>query len=90
LHNLIGGRPKLIEAFCDHLPCGNALLVPRDNQSTNPFRDEAGGIVPVPAFNLKGAGPKLSIVNRHGQRITRICYSGESGLELLPEASFCV
>jgi len=60
-----GVPPELIEPPCNALPCGDALSVPGDNQSTNPFRNEAGGIVPMLAFNLKRTGPKLAIIREH-------------------------
>jgi len=59
------GSSKLIEPPRDCLPSGDPLLVPCDSQSADTLGHEARGILSVLAFNLKGAGPKLSIIWDH-------------------------
>jgi len=44
----------------------DAFFVPGDSQTADALCNEARGIVAVLAFNLKGAGPKFSIVNSRG------------------------
>jgi len=69
---------ELVQTMGDRLPCSDALFVSGDCQSTDTLCNKARSIVSVLAFNVKGAGPKLSIVREHRRSTPRLAVAHPS------------